>query len=731
VIANDMERMNNISSTFEFKSLTCVVCNDNHALSDQYGRCVIMLGDQTLPPAAPAVNGNLCIGIVRVEDGNPLEIAGFFCDTLADKIGKGSVILLSAGTYLARCGIASYTADLASACRLIADSLHSGCKVTAGPFLPILGTKDFGWISAMADLAAWVVHGETDDTATMYLSDSHETMMAIIRDKKTGGSWLGTPARAILPRNLSDREPTVFQVGEGRIILPTATSPITETDEKRLFDAIRSELAAKHKLKIPELRFDRQQLTSLAPKDPRDTGVMLIVGGGTARRLVQAAKDKNMNAVLVNMESITADETKRAAEAIVKELQSLSDYGLNESSVIITALESCAYRYRTDEDEVIKGKQDDGGNIHYPGEVVMASENTYLRALEQLRPLLVYQHKTPAVILMPVPKFLNGLGCCNDTAHVKNRGSEKLKDDSFKTVANMKNAVNRELIKEKMWGVKALSSHPTLRTELSKSATPEESPDLGNYMPLQRYGLVLDETVAMLEFIRNKNLSLDRLPDARVAGSRRGGAPPASATADYADRWDWQQRFQSLDKKRGEKSAASSHNTRTYYGRAYNSDQHTGTGTTRYQTDMRAPTATASASSRTESGNREIAAHHGLGTHDIRLSGPNPPPSYTDFERPDSAHTETGTGSYGPQYGRDYGNERGNNWRDEPGSGSASYDRYRNREYPYRNEDEDRNRDAGSSGSYGPEQDRDGHRNSRSSWDRRNEYSKRKHNSGP
>jgi len=204
VIVNDMENMNNISSSFDLRRFECVVCKSNHTMRDMYGRSVIMLGDQTIPPSLPALDPGNCIGIVRIEDSNPLELANFFIDNLADKISRGSVILISAGTYLARTGMAAYSADLAAARAMIYNSVENGCNVTAGPFLPMKGTKDFGWISAISDLVAWIEQGAGQGDRHSYMLRSHRAMVKILRKRKVGGAWLGMPARAILPCSLTN-----------------------------------------------------------------------------------------------------------------------------------------------------------------------------------------------------------------------------------------------------------------------------------------------------------------------------------------------------------------------------------------------------------------------------------------------------------------------------------------------------------------------------------------------
>jgi len=168
-----------------------------------------------------------------------------------------------------------------------------------------------------------------------------------------------------------------------------------------------------------------------------------------------------------------------------KILSAMSDKGKASSTILLTLLEFMSLLYRTEEEELLKPKCDENGIQHFPGEVVLATDSSYRRAYETIKPLLRH-NDTATVIIVPLPRFLNGLGCCNVTAHVTNRGSEALKEDSFRAKASGKNTLNRLLIADQFYAAKAFSVHPTLRQHLTATVTAEENPDLGNYMPLDK-----------------------------------------------------------------------------------------------------------------------------------------------------------------------------------------------------------------------------------------------------
>jgi len=209
------------------------------------------------------------------------------------------------------------------------------------------------------------------------------------------------------------------------------------------------------------------------------------------------------------------------------------------------------YLYRNEEDEVLKPKKGADGQLHFPGEVVPVGDSSYRRSLDTLMPLLTAADKTPTIILMPIPKFLNGLGCCTDTAHATNKGSDALKDDACRAVASGKNALNRHLIHEKIWGVKALSAHPTLRSHLTAAADESGSPDLGNYMPLHMYGTVLAEALDLAKFIDEKKGQATNPPSIERTTTPTASQSSSNSAADiHRNQIAWRQRLNSQTNKR-------------------------------------------------------------------------------------------------------------------------------------------------------------------------------------
>jgi len=372
---------------------------------------------------------------------------------------------------------------------------------------------------------------------------SHKEMLKIIRGRKLEGShWLGMPARVVMPKSLLTRDPTVFQVGEGPDLLPTRIGQMTEDDERALVTELRCELKELFGLNIPEPKVERRCRTVADPPDPKDRGSIIITGGGTAARLFQAAEDCGKSATIVRMTEFTERAVQLAGENISRILEPLSATGQESSIIIFTALEFMSLLHRNEDEEMLKPKADKDGIQHFPGEAVPVTDSSYRRAYGLLKPILAHASKTPTVLLMPIPRFLNGLGCCKDTSHATNRGTEELREDSFRALSNGKNVLNKMLIADKIWSAKAMSAHPALRQHLITPAEESVNPDLGNYMPLQKYGDVLTEATDIAIFIREKN---------RTGSSQEDAAAPKDSTlvvtGSHRDQTAWKQRLKHLD----------------------------------------------------------------------------------------------------------------------------------------------------------------------------------------
>jgi len=102
-----------------------------------------------------------------------------------------------------------------------------------------------------------------------------------------------------------------------------------------------------------------------------------------------------------------------------------------------------------------------------------------------------------AIVVMPIPKFFNGRGCCDNSDHVTNVRDPNFKSDMLKVMAVGKNGINRALVASGRHLVRAINVAPKLSDALSSTLMGVDGSSATNpgILPLDQYKQIVDEAI--------------------------------------------------------------------------------------------------------------------------------------------------------------------------------------------------------------------------------------------
>jgi len=509
----DPNRQMNISSSFDTENFVCKGCDGNHRILDEHGRAVIVITDQLFIPAAPTAQGGDCMGIIRIEDATFTEMAMFLKDNIIRNLNSGSVVLIAAGTQLARCGVSAYCTDLAAVVNDLKRFMPKGCRITHCPFIFSRGTSDKPWLDAVRDLTNWLCRGATleQGTDSLYLIDSHKKMLERIESNEVNErASLSTASRVVMPATLYNRASTIFQIGGG--LMPDQIIGFSLEQQSEIVLSIVTELHDKTDVKLcAGIRYKYVEpvpvhASDAVPVAENNGTAVIVVGTGHASRTRVSAANSGNDATFIHLDKITA---KTIADTKAKIQDLIKDWTVDKKRhtvLAFMAMDSQAFTSFNDSPD-----QDTAGTAvlegeHFPGYMTTVPEATFRRMVEIAMPVLEVDPNVAAIVVMPLPKFFNGRGCCTDKSHVTNVRDPNFKSDMLKAMATGKNAINRAMVAGGHHLVRAINLAPKLTDTLSSTLSGDESAAVSNpgYLPLDQYSSVANEILEAAQQVRSK-----------------------------------------------------------------------------------------------------------------------------------------------------------------------------------------------------------------------------------
>jgi len=388
-------------------------------------------------------------------------------------------------------------------------------------------------------LVCWLERGAAREsgTATLYLTESHKRMLELIKDnEQQERASLSTASRVIMPATLGDRTPTVFQIGGG--LMPDKITKFSLDQQSSLITAIiveviekmGADLLAAFKYKYVEPVGTASDASSEEGDQVADH--MIFIGSGLAARMRVCAVNRGVDSMYISMKNITRATVEETRGKVAAHIADLPDHTKERTTIVFVALENQAYTSFEDDtagtdDEAIQGVQ------HYPGHMTVIPDSTFRRLVELSIPIMTVDPKVATVIVLPQPKYLNGIKCCENPGHVTNVQDRNFKSDILKGLATAKNTINKALLSGEHYLVRAVNIAPLLAEDLAATLSGADSES--GYLPLEKYNCVIEEISVTANNLREKR-SQYRGKDRNTVYNRNVAQYRANAGTDNSGR---------------------------------------------------------------------------------------------------------------------------------------------------------------------------------------------------
>jgi hypothetical protein len=411
-----------ISSSYDPRNLICLGCEAGHSILNNEVPVTLIFSDQNFLPFLSG-GPSSCIGIVRGENFSLGELGDIAAEILDKKLLlPGSVLLFGSASHLYKVGASNYINDwiqLVNRC-----SQRWPC-INICPLVPVCRTDCPGdLVREIEILASWL--GRVYANSTSGLLDSWRQLLQIYQAALDRSSPAAPPAtlKTTLPTSLSlsSAQPHTFVF---RDPCPDTVKGLDSNSTalviSSLLGALSRDFSVSYNAEIIVARY-------LAGSSDNSGGSLenkvqlgkqvLIIGASNMRRLVPVLQASGFNVVDLSRSSWLATEAN-----IASLIQSLTNLTLEPGfSVILELFGNSTYRYKQFDDSLSLPYKD-GAGYHMGGDVAVCEDDTFLKLLTALAPVLLSCQNNVKIVVPPLPRYLYHK-CCNKSGHASNVHNE-------------------------------------------------------------------------------------------------------------------------------------------------------------------------------------------------------------------------------------------------------------------------------------------------------------------
>jgi len=227
----------------------------------------LVLSDQSFPPILDSGSGkeNNCIKIVRVEDGNPMELADLALEIFPKGLPDNSIILLGSGTHLLRAGSSGYVRSWLAAAGKVS---RLGRSVQVCPLMPIMDEISPGTIyRSIIEVYSWC--SDVFGSDSRGLGEVWSRYICDMRSCAAGGHMLSTPQVYSLPFpvDLTDSASKLFAFSSNS----TCPDTVAGLDRKAIDDLLTLLISTLNRdfraNLVPEMTLPREQTATQSSKE--------------------------------------------------------------------------------------------------------------------------------------------------------------------------------------------------------------------------------------------------------------------------------------------------------------------------------------------------------------------------------------------------------------------------------------------------------------------------------
>ena len=442
---SNLPRKTNTAYSFNPWRMTCGNCPGaaNHSVLGAAtgnrditaGREAILLSDYSYPPVLPSSSSQNCIRIIRLENGNILELTNILLDKLRGrKLCDGSIVMVFSAAHLALVGLHAYTEDMVLARRSLLSSLGPNIYFTAAPPLLLCGSTNSELLKNTFALTGWANSALTEEER---LDMSSDTALGVILENGHGGAQLDGSSRMRLPTSITSLgHSKIWSVGSN-MKLPNMTAPPSEEQEERVVLALIKEL----KLNLA-LDLDEKPCMDRTPGPMADNNgeeIYLLVGSSNARRIaeVMQKQGRQVGVVISNNWRATKKTVEDMTQSIKEELENK-----RYTAIVFLLLDNSVFFAQGEDGSRSLPRKEKDGTFHVEGDVTIADKDSQFTLLKMCEPIWETAKGINMVLVSPMARYITA-GCCENQTHASNRGNPdfypRMRDELAAFSNNIKN----------------------------------------------------------------------------------------------------------------------------------------------------------------------------------------------------------------------------------------------------------------------------------------------------
>ncbi len=318
-----------------------------------------------------------CLTLFRIEDASVSELNKAFQEIVTNnsfKCQEGSVILISAGGYLARVGASAYAEEIVAAILDLKNFFRNSCFISHGLIMPLSGTTDVAFLRALFDIQKWYSILSSTGAQGDFLPKSHATLCDVLKMSGRGDLQHKQPLKLLLPVSLDEKKAKVW-LSSGKDDIPMSTHPMSEKAEKKLISTLVEELNAMLGLRLAtSISVEKSAEASSNPENSKPSkcvSQVILVGCEQAGDLFGHLAASGISTIHVPLVELTNHSIHRCKELLEKILTNIESKDKSSSLVVFQILDNDIYM-ANGERGIVPGEKDCGGVVHIPGDLLIA-----------------------------------------------------------------------------------------------------------------------------------------------------------------------------------------------------------------------------------------------------------------------------------------------------------------------------------------------------------------------
>jgi len=431
----------NMSSTFDPATLTCLTCENTHAVLHESPVCFCVSDQNFVGNLSGGAGSKGCVGVVRLESAGLIELTDIILEIFkTGRLYPGSVICLGSATHLHRVGATSYASDW-NICVARLNKTFQNVQVC--PLVPIPSTDCPGALAQeISYLACWFARMYAG--STQGLPDCWAKLTRMTAALTTSDQPATAYATVSMPVSLSPDAPLTTIRFRSNQVRHVSTSGLDVKATEELVLALLTSL--QKTLGIDCTPGDTPvRIPANEQRRKENIGKLIVIGASNMRRCIPALQQLGYEVLdLTNLDWNGSDEAVARVVSAIDELAQ-DPATLCGSAFVLDLFSGISYRF-AQADGGLALPMKVGGRFHLLGNLDVCADAGLKKSVSRFFDLLrkIDSKEIPMVVLPPLPRYLAG-GCCPNTTHAPNAADGAHSESFLQKIMHMRSEIRKAL----------------------------------------------------------------------------------------------------------------------------------------------------------------------------------------------------------------------------------------------------------------------------------------------